>query len=173
MTTEDSIVLMDAARIERSLNRMAHEIAEKNMDNRPVVLFGINERGYAIAQALAELLTPIFDRKAQSVQFKLDASPNSQFIQQWQQESPESYFCIVVDDVIFTGQTMFTALKKLSDQVNPSEMHTAVLIDRGHRKFPIQAEFYGMELPTKANEHVSVEVEAEHIQQVVLTNSKR
>jgi pyrimidine operon attenuation protein/uracil phosphoribosyltransferase len=53
--------------------------------------------------------------------------------------------------------------------MKPSEIHTAVLVDRGHRKFPVKAEFYGMELPTKLDEHVSVVVENQLLQNVKLT----
>ncbi len=67
---------------------------------------------------------------------------------------------------------MFNALKKISERIQPNEMHTAVLVDRGHRKFPVQAEFCGMELPTKLNEHVSVVVDDGEIQQVLLVNPK-
>ena len=106
------LVLMDAQRISRSAKRMAYEIVEKNAASRPVVLFGIDHRGFAVAKLLET--------------------------------------------------------KNISDNLQPTEIHTAVMIDRGHRQFPIRAEFYGMELPTKVNEHVSVVVEDLDVKKVIL-----
>jgi len=164
---------MDNERIQRSLDRMAHEIAEKNIDDRPVILFGIEKRGFAIANALAKLLGPIFKEEVESVQLWLKSGNSQESLEQLQGRDVQNCFLIVVDDVIFSGQTMFTALKKVSDALEPSQMHTAVLIDRGHRKFPVQAEFRGMELPTKANEHVSVQVEGKDIEEVTLISKER
>lgn len=173
MNENVNVVLMDAERIHRSLNRMAHEIVEKNTDDRPVILFGIDNRGFAIANVLAELLMPIFEQQVQSVQLWLKNAGTGKALEQLQEKEIQSHFMIAVDDVIFSGRTMFSALKKISETLSPSEMHTAVLIDRGHRKFPVQAEFCGMELPTKANEHVSVNVEGQGIQQVILSSKER
>lgn len=170
MAYDSNLVLMDKERIKRSLNRMAHEIAERNSEDRSIILFGIDERGYAVAQELADLLNPIFDSQVQVLQLSLKDDNSSQVFEPLHIEKVKDQFLVAVDDVIFTGQTMFTALKIISDGIDPSEIYTALLIDRGHRKFPIKAEFCGMELPTKLNEHVSVVVEDNSINEVVLTS---
>lgn len=167
MDSESEIVLMNRERIVRSLNRMAHEIAEHNVNDAPIQLFGIDERGYAVAGALKNILNPIFDDEVRLFRLRLNEG-------QHDFEGPElqkNYYPIIVDDVIFSGRTMFEALKIVSEQVNPSEIHTAALIDRGHRKLPVKAEFCGMELPTKLDEHVAVVVENEQLQTVKLTKS--
>lgn len=159
------IVLMDQERVGRSLKRMAHEIAEKNKNDIPVVLFGIDERGYAIANKLANILSPLFQENARAIPLKKqDVKP----FKNLEPETIKESFLIVVDDVIFSGLTMFTALKKITNYTDPSEIHTAVLIDRGHRKFPIKAEFCGMNLPTKQNEHVRVNVKDQEVGKVIL-----
>lgn len=168
MDPDTNIVLMDSERVSRSLKRIAHEIAERNKENIPVLLFGIDERGYAIAGELADILTPMFPGKAQAVQLPLKKDNGSQPFEQLNAEAAKESFIIAVDDVIFSGQTMFTALKKISESINPTEIHTAVLIDRGHRKFPILAEFCGMRLPTKHNEHVRVVAETKNVEKVIL-----
>jgi len=168
-----NVELMNRERIHRSLNRMVHEIAEKNIDDRPVILFGIDERGFAVANTLSELLMPIFDQNVTSVQLWLKNNEVDNTLEQLQSKEVDDHFLIAVDDVIFSGKTMFTALKKISDALSLSEIHTAVLIDRGHRKFPVKAEFCGMELPTKSNEHVSVSIEAEEIKEVTLFSEER
>lgn len=168
MNPHTNIVLMDSERVSRSLKRIAHEIAERNKENSPVLLFGIDERGFVIAGKLADILTPIFPEKAQAIQLPLKKENDGQSFEQLNPEAAKKSFIIAVDDVIFSGQTMFTALKKITDFINPPEIHTAVLIDRGHRKFPIQAEFCGMRLPTKQNEHVTVVAETKNVEKVIL-----
>lgn len=170
MASNSDLVLMDKGRINRSLNRMAHEIAERNSEDRSIILFGIDKRGYAVAQELADIMSPIFESPIQVLQLSLKKDNGSQVFKQLQADKVKGQFIIAVDDVIFSGQTMFTALKTISDGIEPSEIYTAVLIDRGHRKFPIKAEFCGMELPTKLNEHVSVIVEDNSVSNVVLAS---
>jgi pyrimidine operon attenuation protein/uracil phosphoribosyltransferase len=168
MGSNVDLVLMDTERISRSLKRMAHEIAERNTRNSPVLLFGIDERGYVIAKDLADMLTPILKEKVESVQLPLEKDNNEQLFNQLKPDKVKKSFLVAVDDVIFSGHTMFTALKKITNHLQPSEIHTAVLIDRGHRKFPIKAEFRGMSLPTKLNEHVSVVIENMNVDKVIL-----
>lgn len=172
MSSEANLVLMDADRISRSLNRMAHEVAEQNTADQPILLFGIDKRGYAVSKALASLLSPMFKDQVQTLQLPLKEGEPDHVFDNISEEA-NNHFLIIVDDVIFSGQTMFTALKKITNHVNPSEIHTAALIDRGHRKFPVKAEFYGMELPTKLDEHVSVIVDDGNIKEVVLVDSDK
>jgi len=168
MSESDEIVLMNPDRIRRSCKRMAYEIAEANPGNRPVTLFGIDQRGYATALLLERMLEPLFAEgmEVHPLPVKDDGAKEVPDFTKQQQET----FTIVVDDVIFSGQTMFKALKKITVNGGASEIHTAVMIDRGHRKFPILAEFVGMTLPTKLNEHVSVVVEGQELQKVILSN---
>lgn len=170
MSSGSELVLMDRERISRSLNRMAHEIAEHNVDDAPIDLFGINNRGYAVAAALANILNPIFKDKVRLFQLPLKEKDPHAVLEDI--EGQNNHYPVLVDDVIFSGQTMFQALKVVSNYLEPSEIHTAVLVDRGHRKFPIKAEFYGMELPTKLDEHVSVVVEDRQLEAVKLTKSE-
>ncbi|WP_445666715.1 phosphoribosyltransferase family protein [Fodinibius sp. AD559] len=153
----------------RSLNRMAHEIAEHNAEDSPIDLFGINDRGYVVATTLANILTPVFNGKVRFFQLPLKDKSTHNVLEDI--KLPKNCYPVIVDDVIFSGKTMFKALNTISNYMSPSEIHTAVLVDRGHRKFPIKAEFYGMELPTKLNEHVSVVVKNKKLQNVKLTKS--
>lgn len=168
MDSNDDLVLMDAERISRSLTRMAYEIIEQNKGNHPLTLLGINERGYVLACGLADILEPMVEEKVQSVQLLLEGDNADQIFESLSISSVEETFFVVVDDVIFSGETMFKALKKITDHLDTSEIHTAILVDRGHRKFPIQAEFCGIDLPTKHKEHVLVNVENGDVKNVML-----
>ncbi|MEL7835231.1 phosphoribosyltransferase family protein [Fodinibius sp. N2] len=166
MGVESQLVLMSRARMVRSLNRIAHEIVEQNIDDAPIYLFGINKRGYIVAEVLNDILKKMPNSKVRLNQLMLNADTLTEELNEI--SLSKEHYPIIVDDVIFSGKTMFSALKTISEHLQPAEIHTAVLIDRGHRKFPIKAEFCGKELPTKLDEHVSVEVEGEELRHVIL-----
>ncbi|MEK8022925.1 MAG: bifunctional pyr operon transcriptional regulator/uracil phosphoribosyltransferase PyrR, partial [Candidatus Hydrogenedentota bacterium] len=63
---------------------------------------------------------------------------------------------ILVDDVLYTGRTIRAALNALSDFGRPRAVHLAVLVDRGLRELPIQAEFAGKRIATSPVDHVRV-----------------
>lgn len=158
---------MNKARIERSIQRIACEIAEnQHANHRPIVLFGIETRGFALARILAKRLAQIRDSSVDVIQLRKDKKEKA--FEKLSATNLESPIVFVVDDVIFSGQTMFDALTEVVLELHPAEIHTVVLIDRGHRKFPVKAEFYGMQLPTKLNEHVNVGVNKMQINEVRL-----
>lgn len=156
--TADSgkVTLMDRARIERTVKRIAYQIAEKVKDKR-ICLIGLNERGYAVAKELSERL-----EKACSNELTLlgmNVSHARTRAAEIRQEHPfDDSVVLIVDDVMFSGKTMFTALQYLFDRPDYT-VYTAVLVDRGHRTLPIASEFVGMEIPTKPKEHVEMTLE--------------
>ena len=165
MSDHTELVMMDRNRVQRALKRMAYQVAEDNRTERELRLIGIEPRGLIVAKLLGSYLSEIYGREISVVSLNPeeqdDAEPLTDF-------SVENTYPLVVDDVIFSGQTMFSAMNVIYRQRPLEEIHTAVLVDRGHRKFPVQAQFVGLELSTKLNEHVSVSVENEKIEKVVL-----
>src|SRR5699024_10239595 len=82
-------------------------------------------------------------------------------------------YSLVVDDVIFSGYTMLHSLEVVRQQIETKVLRTAVLIDRGHRKVPVEANFFGMKLPTKLNEHVRVCLDEHSLDKVILTTGSK
>lgn len=143
------IDLMPKAHLNRAVLRMAYQILEDHKGAAPIQLFGIHVRGYALARTLARALEPISTQPV-SVH-RITEEPVS--------PDPDSYV-VLVDDVLFSGNTMFGALKALTLERVPKVLRVAVLVDRGHRILPIQPDFVGLESPTKFNEHVDVVFDA-------------
>lgn len=169
MDTSDSITLMSSNRIQRSLNRIAHEINEINKSGKPILLIGIDQRGLVVANALEAILSGVSGAVVTVNPLSLDKESDAQQLETSSEMTDA--LIIIVDDVIFSGRTMFNALMVTDQQLAPKEIYSAVLIDRGHRKFPVSAEFYGMELPTKLDEHVSVIIEDESLKKVELIHN--
>lgn len=156
---------MDADRIQRSIRRMAYNLAEE-YHGIPLLLLGINTRGNAVASRLHEVLKPIMPLGCEYMQIVVDyESVNI--------NGPEVDFdgkaVIIVDDVIFSGRTMQYAVSHVMQNGSPDVVRCVALVDRGHRKFPVEPQFKGLTCPTKLKEHVHVDLIPEAgIDQVVL-----
>lgn len=166
MENAGTVTLMDARRIERSLKRIAHQIMEDNRDEKEPVVIGINERGYSVAGLLKKYLSKLSGSEVECHRLQVGQSEGID-----KNLTLSKKYVLLVDDVIFSGTTMFNALKLISENCSPDEVHTATLIDRGHRQFPVFAQFVGIDLPTKLDEHVSVELKENIPSRVLLEKS--
>jgi len=150
--------------IRRIIIRITHEIIEKNKGIKNIVLIGIKRRGDFIAQRIAEQI-----RKSESKKIPIGAVDINLYRDDLQlvAEAPiiegtdipfdiNTKIVILVDDVLFTGRTVRAAIEEILDFGRPRVIQLAVLIDRGHRELPIQAEYVGKKLPTSRNEIVDV-----------------
>jgi pyrimidine operon attenuation protein/uracil phosphoribosyltransferase len=159
--------IIDAEGMERIIERIAHEILEKNKGLRDLVLIGIRSRGVPLAERIAtkikkvereEVPTGILDITL----YRDDLSTVSQQPIVHKTEIPFNVTgknIVLIDDVLFTGRTVRSALDALMDLGRPKKIQLMVMIDRGHRELPIRADFIGKNLPTSSNEVVSVNLQ--------------
>lgn len=143
------IELMPKAHMKRAITRMAYQILEDHKGTAPIQIFGIHIRGYSLAKTLATALSPISPKPV--TVHRIGDEPI--------RPDPDSYV-VLVDDVLFSGSTMFKALRLLTQDTMPNAIRVAVLVDRGHRALPIYPDFTGLVSPTKFNEHVEVVFDA-------------
>jgi len=155
--------LMSASEIDRTLVRLAHEILERNNGLEGLVLVGIRRRGVPLAERLARKMTEI-ERTAPPVE-TLDITLHRDDLSSVARPpvvqprfSVEGKTVILVDDVLFTGRTARAALDALVDHGRPRRVELCVLIDRGHRELPIQANYVGRVLHTSESEAIAVRV---------------
>ena len=156
--------LLDPEDVRRALVRIAHEIVEGNKGAEGVALVGIANRGDDLARRLAQLIVEIEGTKvpvgALDITFYRDDIGRKA-------EAPEvhetridfdinGWTVVLVDDVLFTGRTIRSALDALVDFGRPTAIQLAVLVDRGHRELPIRADFVGKNVPTRRDEDVRV-----------------
>ncbi|HEX9375692.1 MAG TPA: bifunctional pyr operon transcriptional regulator/uracil phosphoribosyltransferase PyrR [Actinomycetota bacterium] len=156
--------LMDQAEIRRATTRIAHEVLERNKGAGDVVLVGIAARGDDLARRLAGELKRI--ENADVPVGALDITFYRDDIG-LRAEAPEVHetripfditgrTVVLVDDVLFTGRTIRSALDALVDFGRPRAVQLAVLVDRGHRELPIRADYVGKNVPTRHDENVRV-----------------
>jgi len=156
--------LMSASEIDRTLVRLANEILERNNGLAGVVLVGIRRRGVPLAERLARKMTEI-EKTSPPVEtlditfYRDDLSTVAQ--KPVVQEIPSAFTVegktvILVDDVLYTGRTTRAALDALLDHGRPQRVDLCVLIDRGHRELPIQANHVGRVIQTSDAEVIEV-----------------
>jgi pyrimidine operon attenuation protein/uracil phosphoribosyltransferase len=132
---------------------MAHQIVEEAHGSR-IYMIGINERGYSLAGLLKSSIDKIDMRDTPLKRIKsTDNEPIITF------PTPEKVsVLVIVDDVIFSAGTMFKVLNRIKELNDFQKIYTAVLVDRGHRKYPVLASIVGMNIPTKLNEQVELKL---------------
>jgi len=164
MAMERRRVVMDAAGIERSITRMAHEVLERNKGVENLVIVGIRTRGVYLARRLKEKISAIEGKDVplgilDITLYRDDLATRSEKPQLGKTDIPFSLQdkkVVLVDDVLFTGRTIRAAMDALIDFGRPKMIQLAVLIDRGHRELPIRADFVGENLPSALWEAISV-----------------
>ncbi len=156
--------LMDKSRLARTLDRMAHEILEREPDAGRTVLVGIRTRGVPLARRLASLIaaasggTPSVGALDITLYRDDLTTVGPQPVMKGTEipSSIDGRTVVLVDDVLYTGRTVRAALDELIDFGRPARIRLAVLVDRGHRELPIRADFVGRTLTTTRDEIVQV-----------------
>lgn len=159
-STKSSNVILDEITIQRKLDRIAYEIFENNLEEKEIILIGIKNNGYRIAQQLKEKLSDISKLKITFASLSLDKrNPTSKAIElDIDVSSVKNKSVVIVDDVAHSGKTLLYAMKPLLEHT-PSKIQIAVLVDRKHKRFPVTADFVGLLLSTGAHEQVILEMD--------------
>lgn len=156
------MVLLDKKRIERTIKRMAYQMLEE-AQNQSICLVGLNERGHGLAKEIKKNLDQALGKPVTLKQ--LDSHDGSLT---FKPEEMEESILFIVDDVIFSGGTMFRSLQRISELSGFEKIFVAVLVDRGHRKYPILAGIVGLNAPTKLNEQVELSLKNGSPHEVIL-----
>jgi pyrimidine operon attenuation protein / uracil phosphoribosyltransferase len=150
----------------RTLVRIAHEIVEKNPDG-PVALVGIHRRGAHLARRLHALTSELLEQPVPlgfvDIAFyrdDLSIRPSAPIVHATQLDfSVEDKTIVIVDDVLYTGRTVRSAIDEIFDYGRPARVQLATLVDRGHRELPIRPDYVGKNIPTSQDQRVNVRVE--------------
>lgn len=156
--------LMSASEIDRTLVRLAHEILEQTKDLDQLAFIGIRRRGVPLAHRLAAKILAL-EKRAVPVgilDINLYRDDLSTVGSKPQLNATEIPFpvhgkdIILMDDVLYTGRTIRSALDALFDHGRPARVQLLVLIDRGHRELPIEARYTGRTFQTSDSEIIEV-----------------
>jgi pyrimidine operon attenuation protein / uracil phosphoribosyltransferase len=160
-------LVLDARAMSRALQRMAVEILELAHGTDDLVLIGIQRRGVELAERIARLIEKEegidVPRGALDITLYRDdlgtVGPNPVIGETRLPGDLTDKHAVIVDDVLYTGRTVRAALDELADFGRPKRISLAVLVDRGGRELPIQADIVGKAVKTGAEDRVEVQVE--------------
>ena len=171
--------LMSASEIDRTLRRLAHQIVEKSGGTKDLALIGIRRRGVPLAQRIAQAMRGIdgVDVPVGTLDITLYRDDLSKVATHAVLQSSDITFgvdqmdLVLVDDVLYTGRTIRAAMNGLFDLGRPQRVSLCVLIDRGHREMPIEAQFVGRTVQTSDTEIIEVRLcEIDNEERVVLVD---
>lgn len=148
----------------RTISRLTHQILEANKEIAAIVIIGIRTRGVPLAERIARLIYEIEGKEVPVGILDITLYRDDLTLIATQPIVRETKIdfnidgktVILVDDVLYTGRTIRSALDALIDFGRPRTIQLAVLIDRGHRELPIEARFIGKNIPTSRHEDVIV-----------------
>ncbi len=169
--------LMSASEIDRTLVRLAHEVLEKTDNLDALAFIGIRRRGVPLAQRLAAKIKTLENREVPTGildinLYRDDLSTVGHKPVVSATEIPFSVHgkdIILMDDVLYTGRTIRSALDALFDHGRPARVQLLVLIDRGHRELPIEARYVGRTVQTSDIEIIEVKFqEVDQMEKVLL-----
>ncbi len=158
---------MDAEAIRRALQRIAHEIIERNPHLDRIVLAGIPSRGVEIGSRVAAFIRDIAKTDLETgvidvAMHRDDVGTRSELPVVRASKLPvplEDRTVIIIDDVLYTGRTVRAAMDAINSFGRPARIQLAVLVDRGHRELPIRPDYVGKNLPTATREKIQVRLQ--------------
>lgn len=166
MPPKNSVVL-DARAVDRALKRMADEILELHNGTEDLIIVGIQRRGVQLATRIVDAI-----REREKVEVPRGALDITLYRDDLQTVGPrpvvgptdlpwnlEDKHVVIIDDVLYTGRTVRAALDELADFGRPKRISLCVLVDRGGRELPIQADVTGKVAKVGLGERVDVLIE--------------
>jgi len=156
----DKKQVLNAKKIGQIIRRMAYQVYEANFDSDRLTILGIEGEGAKLSELIEQELTAIDDSlKTTRSLIKVNKQQPVGTVK-IAKDIPDNTPILIVDDVMHTGRTIAYCLKELLD-IHVPKIDMAVLVDRGHRKFPIRPTFSGYQLATTLEDHIEVMFEPE------------
>lgn len=177
MTLREKTKILDEGSMAKTLERIAHEIVEKNKDIENIAIIGIKNRGAYLGgrlalkvEKIAGSIVPVGALDITLYRDDLTEASSQPVVHATEIDfNIDEKKIVLVDDVLYTGRTIRCALDALIDFGRPSQIQLAVLIDRGHRELPIRADYVGKNVPTSSKEVIEVRLaEADGKDEVIL-----
>ncbi len=158
--------IIDNVGLNRIITRIAHEILERNKGTENLILMGMRTRGEFLANRIflkikeienKELPLGVLDVTLYRDDFRTRLKQPEVSVSNITFDINEKNI-ILIDDVLYTGRTVRSALDAIMDLGRPNTIQLFVLVDRGHRELPIKADYVGKNIPTSIDEEIKVKM---------------
>ncbi|MBU3682265.1 MAG: phosphoribosyltransferase [Flavobacterium sp.] len=149
-------IILTQTEIDHKIKRIAFQIYETYVDEKEIVIAGIAQNGFILAQKIAQTLETISPLKVHLCEVVINKQqPHLPVSTSMAASAYKNKGLVLVDDVLNSGTTLVYGVKHFLE-VPLGKFKTAVLIDRNHKKYPVKADFKGISLSTSMQEHVQV-----------------
>lgn len=156
MKTVEKNIILNHDEITHKIRRIAYQIYESNVNEKEVILAGIDSNGYILAKKLKTILSKIAPISPILCRVEIDKkNPRNAIKTSLKIEEYTDKSVVLIDDVLNSGTTLIYGVKHFLD-VPLKRFKTAVLVNRNHKKYPVKADFKGISLSTSLHEHVEV-----------------
>ena len=151
-------LLLNNHQIAQRIKRIAYQIYEDNFEEQEIIIIGIWQNGYILAEKIQKALNEICNIKTSLIELKIDKQNqvDHEVTISGEHKDLIGKSIILVDDVLNSGKTLIYSMKAIL-KIDTRKIRTVLLVDRDHRRYPVLADFVGMTLSTTFQEHVSVE----------------
>ena len=154
--SEEKNIILNHQEIQHKIKRIAYQIYETNINEKNLIIAGVDKNGFLLAKKLKSNLDKISDIKSTLCSVKIDkSSPLNSISTSLKPEEYKNKSIVLVDDVLNSGSTLIYGVRHFLD-VPLKQFKTAVLVNRNHKKFPVKADFKGISLSTSLKEHINV-----------------
>ena len=164
----DQKKILTNSQIKRKIKRISLQIIESNIEEKEVILAGIEQNGFHLAKELNKIIIELSNLNIKLCSLKIDKkNPLKNISTSLNSSEYKNKSIVVVDDVLNSGSTLMYAVKHFLD-TELRQLKTAVLVDRNHKKYPIKADFKGVSLSTSIQNHVKVQFDKNSIEAFLL-----
>ena len=152
----ESTIILSNKQIAHKVKRMAYQVYESNVNEKEVIVAGIQKNGFLLAKKIKSEVEKISPIQVTLCEVLIDKKkPTNPIMTSLELSAFKNKSLLLVDDVLSTGTTLIYGVKHFLE-VPLKQFKTAVLVDRNHKKYPVKADFKGISLSTSLNENVSV-----------------
>lgn len=151
-------LLLNALQIQQRIDRLAYQIFEDNFDQPSILVAGIANSGVNIARRIVQSLNRICKLEVKLIEIHVDKENPTRITLSPEQRHDElkDKVVIVVDDVLNSGKTLIYSLRPFLD-ADIRKIRTVLLVDRDHKRYPVEADFVGITLSTTLQDHIRVD----------------
>ncbi len=160
--------ILNHQEINHKIRRIAYQIYESNAHRDEVVLAGIQNNGFILAEKIKEQLDQISEINTVLCAVTIHKkNPSEAVTTSLKPEDYSNKSLVLIDDVLHSGTTLIYGVKHFLE-VPLEQFKTAVLVNRNHKKYPVKADFKGISLSTSLNEHIEVSFDSEDSKVVLI-----
>jgi pyrimidine operon attenuation protein/uracil phosphoribosyltransferase len=151
--------VLNSRQVEQRINRIAFQIYEDNFNEKELIIAGIARSGFVFAQRLQQALNHICPLKTILIEVTLDKeNPVDHTLKpDLTREEMNGKVVVVADDVLNSGKTLIYSLRPFLN-ADIKKIRTALLVDRDHKRYPVEADYVGITISTTLQEHITVDL---------------